>query len=365
MNEAQRLFLEHLKEVVVERKVEVLLVSGDIFDRGYNPDLEAQELFDEALNELSALVTIIGISGNHDQPRRLSFGAKLFKKNGIHIFTNLAELLEPVVLENGTGRVAFYGIPYLDPSGLNERFIELGLSGADDEIAPTDEGVIRVVSDAIAAHAEAEGYDDVVVLSHAWFVGGEKAGSESETLGGLGPAKIANVSRFTYAALGHLHSPQELAHNVRYSGSPVFYSFTERHKEKSSWLVEIAGGKVAVDRIPVPVYRNLTEITGTVEECISGKYLEFKDDYIKVKLTKLEPNAADKLQSYFPHFLTLEPPKLSTEKVDWESIDAENPVDVCCAAFEFNTGAWPSEEQKDLFAKSFASSVGFDLEEQR
>lgn len=352
--EAQRLFLEHLVEVIAEKEVDVLLVAGDIFDRGYNPDLDAQELFDEAITKLSGMVTMIGISGNHDQPRRLSYGARLFRRNGIHIFTSLDELLSPVVLDIEGEQVAFYGIPYLDPNGVSFRLAELGILEPDTNLAPTDEGVLSVVTDAIHAHAKSEKYDNVVVLSHAWFVGGEKAGSESDTVGGLGPAKLSNVTRFAYAALGHLHSPQTLAQNVRYSGSPVFYSFTERHRAKSSWLVEIVGGDVSIEEVPVPLYRRLTEITGTVEECLSGKYAEFKEDFIKVKLTKMEPHAGDKLQAYFPNFVTLDPPRLNSEKVDWEKLDAENPVDVCCAAFEFNTGVKPSKKQKSQFEEAYA-----------
>lgn len=354
MIEAQAQFLEHLIQVIEEKKIDVLLISGDIFDRGYNPQLEAQALFDEALNRLSELTTIVGISGNHDQARRLSFGALIFKRAGIHLITNLNQLLEPVVLGEGNDMTAFYGIPFTEPSGVSERLIELGLASSGDNIPLTDDGVISVLADAIYKHAQNKKYKNTVVLSHAWFVGAEKerSGSESDTVGGLGPAKISTVSRFTYAALGHLHTPIKLADNVRYSGSPVYYSFTERHKPKSSWLVEISDGKAEVDQILVPTYRNLTEITGSVAECLSGKYKENKNDFIKVKLTELEPHASDKLLAYFPYFLTLEPPKIAGGTVDWEKIDSEDPLDVCCSAFEFNVGTKPSAEQKKLFVEA-------------
>ena len=283
MIEAQKQFLDHLVEVIQEHQIDVLIVSGDIFDRGYNPQLDAQELFDDALNRLSEMVTIVGISGNHDQPRRLSYGAKLFKRAGIHLFTGLDQLLDPLVIGEGNDQVAFYGIPFLDPSGISERLAELGISSEGTVIPQTDDGVISVVTDAIHDHSMKSKYKNVVVLSHAWFVGGEKSDSVSETVGGVGPAKLSTVSRFTYAALGHLHTPITLADNVRYSGSPVYYSFSERHKPKSSWLVEINGGVLTVDQIHVPVYRALTEISGTVAECISGKYEKHKDDLFKIR----------------------------------------------------------------------------------
>jgi DNA repair protein SbcD/Mre11 len=364
MIEAQKQFLDHLVEVIKDHQIDVLIVSGDIFDRGYNPQLDAQELFDDALNRLSEMVTIVGISGNHDQPRRLSYGAKLFKRAGIHLFTGLDQLLDPLVVGEGNDQVAFYGIPFLDPSGISERLAELGISSEGTVIPQTDDGVISVVTDAIHEHSKTYKYINVVVLSHAWFVGGEKSDSVSETVGGVGPARLSTVSRFTYAALGHLHTPITLAENVRYSGSPVYYSFSERHKPKSSWLVEINGGNLTVDQIHVPVYRVLTEITGTVAECVSGKYEKHKDDFIKIKLTELEPHAADKLQAYFPHFLTLDPPKMSSGSVDWGQIDSESPIDVCCAAFEFNIGKQPSEPQKKKFVEAISKISAGEGEDQ-
>jgi exonuclease SbcD len=348
MHDAQREFIAHLEDVIQQKKVEVLLISGDIFDRGFNPQLDAQALLDEALLGLSAKVQIVAISGNHDQPLRLNYGSGFMKRAGVHLITDLNQVLDPIVIGEGSEQTAFYGIPYLEPIGIAERMNKAGMKVGDREIEASDNGVITAITDQIFEHQEKSGYKNTVVLSHAWFTGGVKAGSELDTVGGLHPAAIETVSRFTYAALGHLHSPITLTNNVRYSGSPVYYSFAERKAKKSSWLVEVKDGKATVEEILVPTYRALTEISGTVAECISGKYADHKDDFIKVKLTELEANAGDKLQTYFPYFLTLEPPRIQSAAVDWDKIDSQDPLDVCCAALEFNLGRELKENEKQL-----------------
>lgn len=348
MHDAQREFIAHLEEVIDRLKVDVLLISGDIFDRGFNPQIDAQALLDDALLDLSAKVQIVAISGNHDHPMRLNYASGFMKRSGVHLITDLDQVLEPIVIGEGDEQTAFYGIPYLEPIGISERMNNAGIKVGEREIDPSDNGVITAITDQIFEHKEKHGFKNTVVLSHAWFTGGVKAGSELETVGGIRPAAIETVSRFTYAALGHLHSPITLTNNVRYSGSPVYYSFAERKAKKSSWLVEITNGKATVEEILVPTYRALTEISGTVSECISGKYADHKEDFIKVKLTELEANAADKLQAYFPYFLTIEPPRLESAAVDWEKIDSQDPLDVCCAALEFNLGRDLKKEETPL-----------------
>ena len=115
---------------------------------------------------------------------------------------------------------------------------------------------------------------------------------------------------FSYVALGHLHGQQTLAEHLRYSGSPLPYSFSEKHHKKGSWLVEVGlDGKTRVERVAAPVHRRLTELTGRIDDLLtSAEHAGHEDDFVAVTLTDpARPEAAmDRLRRRFPHVLTLE-----------------------------------------------------------
>jgi exonuclease SbcD len=163
----------------------------------------------------------------------------------------------------------------------------------------------------IRADAAARVMTRTVVMAHAWVHGG--AGSDSErdiSVGGVGDVPLSLFAGFSYVALGHLHGQQTLAENMRYSGSPLPYSFSEAHHKKGCWLVEVGvNGKTRVERVPAPGYRRLTVLRGRVDDLLTSReYAGCEDDFLSVTLTDTaRPEAAmDRLRSRFPHILTLE-----------------------------------------------------------
>jgi exonuclease SbcD len=88
-------------------------------------------------------------------------------------------------------------------------------------------------------------------MAHAWVTGGDASESERDiTVGGVGQVPARLFDGFSYAALGHLHGQQTLAGHLRYSGSPLPYSFSEAAHRKGSWLVELdAAGTARVERV--------------------------------------------------------------------------------------------------------------------
>ncbi|NJP46384.1 exonuclease SbcCD subunit D [Actinacidiphila epipremni] len=300
--EAQRAFLDHLVDVVRAEDVDAVLVAGDIYDRAV-PPLSAVELYDRALHALAAAgVPTVMISGNHDSARRLGVGAGLLGRAGVHLRTVPAGCDRPVLLRDEHGDVAVYGIPYLEPALVRDT---LGTDRADHP------AVLGAAIDLIRADlATRPAGTRSVVLAHAFVTGAAPSDSERDiTTGGVDSVPAALFDGFHYTALGHLHGCQTVGERLRYSGSPLAYSFSEEHHRKSMWLVDLGpGGAIDARRLDTPVPRRLARLRGTLAELLADPAHEaHTDSWVEAVLTDAdrpyEPMAA--LAKRFPHILSL------------------------------------------------------------
>jgi exonuclease SbcD len=291
LRDAQAGFIDHLVETVRSEKVDVVLVSGDVYDRAV-PPLDAIALCEQAFVRLRAEgARIIVISGNHDSARRLGFSSPLLDASGVYLRTEVARCAEPVVLDG----VSFFAIPYLEPEAVRSV---LGPGGH-----------VGVLTAALAA-VRAVAPPCSVVLAHAWVAGGSASDSERDiTVGGVSAVPVSLFDGFTYSALGHLHGAQVLTESLRYSGSPLHYSFSEASQVKGSWLFSLSGGALSdVSFVPAPVPRRLSSLRGTLESLLTSADLAGQEgDYLSVVLTDAaRPEAAmDRLSARFPHVLVL------------------------------------------------------------
>jgi exonuclease SbcD len=324
LREAQAAFLDHLVETARSARVDAVLVAGDVYDRAI-PPVDAVALYEDALARLRDTgARVILISGNHDSARRLGVNSALIDASGVHLRTRPAALAEPILLADESGEVAVYGVPYLEPA--------LGLVTPQDA-ATQDAGPVTdpsshasVLSGAlglIRADAAARAATRTVVLAHAWVAGGrdereraeaaQRQASASErdiSVGGIGYVPASVFAGFSYVALGHLHGRQTLAGNMRYSGSPLPYSFSEKDHQKGSWLVDVdAGGTAAAEWVPAPVYKRLSVLRGRLEDLLAARAHDGQEgDFVAVTLTDtVRPEGAmERLRARFPHILTLE-----------------------------------------------------------
>ncbi|MEU1312966.1 exonuclease SbcCD subunit D [Streptomyces cinnamoneus] len=299
---AQRAFLDHLLHTVREQAVDAVLVAGDVYDRAV-PPLAAVELFDEALHRLAGLgVPTVMISGNHDSPRRLGVGAGLIDRAGIHLRTDPDGCGTPVLLSDDHGEVAFYGLPYLEPALVRER---LGADGAG-HTAVLEAAMERVRADLAARPAGTRS----VVLAHAFVTGGTTSDSERDiTVGGVASVPADVFRGVDYTALGHLHGSQTITDRIRYSGSPLAYSFSEATHRKTMWLVDLdERGTVSAERVDCPVPRPLARIRGRLDDLLADPGLDRHEDaWVEATLTDPvrpeEPMA--RLARRFPYTLSL------------------------------------------------------------
>ncbi|MEU6274560.1 exonuclease SbcCD subunit D [Streptomyces populi] len=302
MLDAQSRFIGHLVTTAREREVDAVVVSGDVYDRAV-PPLAAVQLFDDALHRLADLgVPTVMISGNHDSARRLGVGAGLIGRAGIHLRTDPTACGTPVVLADAHGDVAFYGLPYLEPALVKDEF---GVERAGHET------VLAAAMDRVRADlaGRAPGTRSVV-LAHAFVTGGEASDSERDiTVGGVASVPAGVFDGVDYTALGHLHGSQTIAERVRYSGSPLPYSFSEADHRKSMWLVDLGpDGFLSAERIDCPVPRPLARLRGHLEDLLADPELErHTDAWVEATLTDpvrpADPMA--RLAGRFPHTLSL------------------------------------------------------------
>ncbi|NUP00929.1 MAG: exonuclease SbcCD subunit D [Nonomuraea sp.] len=294
---AQAAFADHLVETVRAERVDVVAVSGDVYDRAL-PPVDAVALLSDTLARLRAAgARVVLISGNHDSALRLGFGSALIESSGVHVRTDPDQAWEPVLIDG----VAFYGIPYLEPELVRTRW-ELPGRG---HTAAISHAMGRIRSDAPRHRA-------AVVLAHCFVTGGEASDSERDiSVGGVFHVPLPVFDGVDYVALGHLHGRQRMSETVRYSGSPLAYSFSETSHLKGSWLITLptsAPGDPAAEFVPAPVPRPVGRLRGDLDDLLTlPRYSAYEDHWLQITLTDpVRPRSAmDRLRARFPHALAL------------------------------------------------------------
>ncbi|MEU4666980.1 exonuclease SbcCD subunit D C-terminal domain-containing protein [Amycolatopsis sp. NPDC023774] len=299
----QEAVLTHLAELVTSERVDVVVVAGDIYDRAV-PSAEAVRVATKAMSRIrQAGAQLVITPGNHDSAARLGAFADFAAAGGLHLRATVAGLAEPVLLNDEHGDVAIYGIPYLEPEPSRHA---LGVPEARGHTGVLTEAMRRVRED-LAARPETRS----VVLAHAFVTGG--ASSESErtiAVGGVEQVPGDVFDGVDYVALGHLHGPQTLAEHLRYSGSPLAYSFSEAHQRKSVWLVDLdAAGLAEVRRHELPVPRPLATLRGELQELLDApEHEEWRDHFLSVTVTdRVRPvDGMRRLRERFPYAVHLD-----------------------------------------------------------
>ncbi|WZH53643.1 MAG: exonuclease SbcCD subunit D [Nocardioides alkalitolerans] len=297
----QAAFVDHLLEVVVSEGVDLVVVAGDVYDRAL-PPVDAVRLADDAIARLAATpARVVVSSGNHDSARRLGFGARVMDAAGVHVRTDPAGVGVPVLVEDRHGPVAVHALPYLDPDAVREPW---GLAARSHEAA------LGAAMQRVRADLAGRPGTRSVVLAHAFVAGAQPSESERDiAVGGVDRVPTSVFDGVDYVALGHLHSPHVLDDRLRYSGSPLAYSFSEAAQTKGSWLVDLAAdGSVRAELVPAPVPRRLARLRGTLEELLADPTLAGHEDaWVQATLTDpVRPRGAmDRLRRRFPHALVL------------------------------------------------------------
>jgi DNA repair protein SbcD/Mre11 len=361
MLDVQRTFIDQLVGAVTEHGVDVVLVAGDVYDRAL-PGVDVVRLLDEALVRLtSAGAQVVLTSGNHDSAIRLGFASRLLERGGVHLRTRIESLDKPLLLPLNSAPaggveavLAIYGIPWLEPRLVAEQ---LGVDTASHfEVTRAATGLIREDIERRSASATVHS----VVLAHTFASGGISSDSERDlSIGGVGAVPLDLFDGFSYTALGHLHGRQALSPHVRYSGSPLAYSFSEARHQKGGWLVDIgAEGVTAVEEVLWEAPRTLAVLRGPLAELLELPEHQWAEKaYCQVTLTDAQRpvRAMERLRSRFPDTLVLgfDPEggaPSATSSYSSRLAEAPDDLSVCCGFLEHVRGRVPDETEEAALA---------------
>lgn len=353
--EHQAAYLDHLVELIDDFRPAAVLVSGDVYDRGI-PPVEAVNLLSSTLARLADRAHVVLTPGNHDSASRLGFGAKVMRET-LHVRTQIDELASPVIVPCPDGNLAVYALPYLDPDDARTRL-------ADDPAEPlhrsheavTTAALTRVTADLAARRATHPGLRAVLV-AHLFAVGGAASESERDIrVGGVDgvPAGVFAATGLDYVALGHLHGPQRISVPgterplVRYSGSPLAYSFSEKQHVKSTTVVDL--DSLQTELIPAPIPRRLTELHGTLADLLADR--EHTQDWVHVTVVDKSrpPGLMATIKEHFPHALqvSFESAQTAARSRSLEITTAHRPFDVTARFIEHVTGDSPGDAERSV-----------------
>lgn len=302
--EDQRYILEELFPIAAQ--ADAVLLAGDVYDKSV-PSAEAVTLCDWFLTQLAAQHTpVLAISGNHDSPQRLTFGARLMEGSGIHLSPVFSGPPEPVILRDTWGEIAVYLLPFVKPVQVRQVWPEEEIGSYQEAIA------------CILRHTQLDPNRRNVLVAHQYVAGARQCQSEEVSIGGLDQIDARLFDAFDYVALGHLHTPQAVGREaVRYCGTPLKYSFSEAKQQKSALIVTLEEkGKVTCESIPLTPLRELSILRGSYLELTSRSFYQNRnrEDYLHMILTDEDdiPQAMGRLRAVYPNLLSLEYDNLRT-----------------------------------------------------
>ena len=359
MLDDQRYILRQILDIAEKHQVSVLLIAGDIYDKA-SPSAEAVTVFDAFLTDaVAAGLRVLAIPGNHDSAERIAYAQGLLEKQGVCLPPVYAGEVERVELEDEHGPVEFWLLPFLKPGDVRRFF-------PDEEIGDDYSAALRAVLSA----CDIDQGKRNVVLSHqlvtAYGTAPDRADDEIK-LGGMDNVDVSVYNAFDYVALGHVHRSQRVGRDtVRYSGSPLKYSFSEARYGKSVALVELGEKKsgddvgecVSFELIPLVPLHDVREVRGTLADVLA---MGAESDYLHITLSDEHPqlDAMAKIHEVFPNAMMLDYDNV-TVLIDRPqtqlTADPDNmdTLDLFGAFYESQVGNPLDDEQQDFARKLIA-----------
>ncbi|MFR5505876.1 MAG: exonuclease SbcCD subunit D [[Ruminococcus] torques] len=361
MKEDQEHILEEVIGYTEKLRPDAVVIAGDIYDKSV-PSAEAVAVFDDFLTRLSSVspqVSILIIAGNHDSAQRLDYASRLLGSRGIYIAGKAPETekehLKKVVLKDEYGPVNFYLLPFLKPG-----YVRLLCGDAGQLYRGCRCGFGR----------EDMTFRAKRTLSHQFYTGNgetpETCDSELFSVGGIDNVDISAISRFDYAALGHLHKAQRVgAEHIRYCGTLLKYSVSEADLEKSLHLVTIGQKKeaVTIEKFPLHPLRDVQKVRGCLSEILSLADPKKRDDYVSVTLTdEIDPyRPKEQLEKVYSRILEVRTDNERTrKKLEFkdEDIRMENPLETFSDFYEEMHGRKMSLEEAEMMTQIFDDVKG-------
>ena len=359
--EDQKYILNEVIKIIKNKKIEVVLISGDIYDRSI-PTLEAVELLNEFLNKLikELNLKVFIISGNHDSKERLNFGSKIFESDGLYIQTNYEGKIRKVTLQDSYGPINIYMLPFIKPIDVKEYF--------EEQIITYDDAIKQIVKKENIDEDERN-----IIVAHQFVTSNaiipETCESEIINIGGIDNVDASNFEKFDYVALGHIHGPQRIGRDtIRYSGTLLKYSFSEINHNKSVVVIDFKEkGNVNYELVPIEPKRDMREIRGPIEKLLSEEnYKDTNtDDYISAIITNEEAiyDPIGQIRKIYPNVLSLEVRNSKTENINKElekieEMKEKSELELFDDFYEFQLNKKMDEDKRQIIKDIFDGIKG-------
>ena len=357
MIEDQEYILNKILDVIDGEMPCSVVIAGDVYDKSV-PSAEAVQLFDSFLTSLAerGVVTFV-ISGNHDSPERMAFGSRLMETRGIHISKVYDGDVKPVTLTDEHGEINVYMLPFVKPAHVRRYY--------GDEIESYTDAMRVAIREMNVDSAKRN-----LLITHQFVTGATRSESEEISVGGTDNVDVSVFDSFDYVALGHIHGPQNCScERVRYSGTPLKYSFSEAKDKKSVTVVELfEKGRLSVRTIPLAPLRDMVELKGSYDELMTKSFYEgttYQSDYTHITLTDEEDivDAIGKLRTVYHNLMKLDYDNTrtrSSSEIDGAlDVETRSPIELFSDFYELQNNQPMSEEQR-AFVEALISEVWED-----
>ena len=349
MLEDQRHILLRILQVIGQEKPDAVFIAGDVYDKPI-PSAEAVTVFDDFLVRLAGMKTqVFVISGNHDSAERIAFGSRLMDASGIHMAPVYSGETAPFVMTDEYGEIRIHMLPFVKPADVRHAYPE-------EDTGSYTEAVRTAVS-----HMNTDPSVRNILIAHQFVTGAARSESEDISVGGMDNVDVSVFDAFDYAALGHIHGPQHIGREtVRYCGTPLKYSFSEKDHRKSVTVVTMEEkGKTGIRTVPLEPLHDMREIRGTYNDLTLKANYEGTavDDYLHVVLTDEDdvPDALAKLRTVYPNIMKLDYDNTRTRNTNPgtvpEAMERKSEIELFEEFFEQQNGRPMSEEQRVFSGK--------------
>lgn len=301
MLEDQEYILAQILDLIDNAKAEAVIIAGDVYDKSV-PSAEAVELFDDFLCKLAkrGFPTFV-ISGNHDSPERIAFGGRLMTASNIYMSPVYHGKSEPIALNDDFGEINVYMLPFIKPALVRRFYPDVEINSYTDAIKTAIDNM-----DVDTAKRN-------IIVTHQFVTGAERTESEDVSVGGIDNVDVSVFDVFDYVALGHIHRSQKCTRDtVRYSGTPLKYSFSEANDKKTITIVDIQEkGNIYFEFAELKPLRDLKEIKGSYNDIMQKSFYDgttYENDYMHITLTDEEdvPDAIGKLRTIYKNLMKLD-----------------------------------------------------------
>ena len=350
MLEDQEYILNQIINIIDEQKSDGVIIAGDVYDKSV-PSAEAVALFDDFLVKLSKRnLYVFVISGNHDSPERIAFGGRLMEASKIYMSPVYDGRLSPVTLEDEYGKINVWMLPFVKPVHVR-KFNE------DAEISSYTDAMHVAVD-----NLNVDTNERNLMITHQFVTGADRTESVEISVGGTDNVDVSVFDVFDYTALGHIHRPQNCkSEKVRYSGTPLKYSFSESKDKKSITIVELKEkGNLSVDTIPLKPMRDMVELKGKYDEIMLRDFYKdtsYQEDYVHITLTDEDdiPDAIGKLRTVYHNLMKLDYDNLRTRNMNSidgaENVEKKSPYEHFSEFYEKQNNQPMNDNQSDFMKK--------------